>query len=72
MQTAAPRSLLLREPSEFLTLPEIAQLRGVWTSTVFRRVVAGKLPGQYVAGLWFVRRVDLEELWPAEPAEPST
>lgn len=62
MQTAATRSLLIAEPGECLTLPQIARMLGVNRATVHRWVQAGRLPAQSLRGTWFVRRADVEAM----------
>jgi len=62
------KPLLILEPGEALTLPQVARMRGVYRSTVLREVQRGVLPAQLIAGRWLVRRSDVEALWPVPAA----
>ena len=64
--------LLIVEPGELVSLPQIARLRGVELSTVHRRVRRGRLPAQRIGRQYFVRSTDLESLWPANTDQAHT
>jgi len=51
---------IMDKPSNLLKIKDVADLLGVTTRTVYRRIWAGELPATKIGGLYYVRRADLE------------
>lgn len=46
--------------TEFLTVPQVAELLKINTETVYRYLRAGKLPGSKIGDVWRVGRIELD------------
>ena len=56
------------EPSEVLTADEAAAYLRVSKKTIYRLVIAGKVPGQKVGRSWRFRQADLVAFLQARPS----
>ena len=58
--------------TNLLRIKEVADLLGVTTRTVYRRIWAGDLPATKLGGLYYVKRTDLDALLGELPVEAGS